>query len=151
MDRNGVRPDYERYGVTKAQEQEWRQEYIALWVSRLSAEDLTAVNRLRDARAVEALPDLIRMADRGDSYARLWYANAIWEIAQGANVPPPLQLPAVETAIRLWQSLVDGDITLTDERKNQIAPAMNLRNEATPEQYVRNYAASQLDRAKSKP
>ncbi len=82
MDRNGVSQDYDRYGATKTQEAEWRQEYISMWVSRLSVDDLTAVRRLEDAWATEALPDLIRMADTGDSYA-----NAIWEIANGTIFP----------------------------------------------------------------
>ena len=79
MAHDGVYEEYKRYGISEAQEKEWRREYVALWVSRLEIDDLMPVDRLRDAWAGEALPALMEMADRGDSYAKLWYANAIWQ------------------------------------------------------------------------
>jgi hypothetical protein len=38
---------------------------------------LAAVHRLEAANAIESVPDLIDIADQGDSYAKLWIANAI--------------------------------------------------------------------------
>ena len=47
--------------------------------------ELIAVDKLSNAWAVEAIPALIEMADKGDSYAKLWYANALWRLAGGAS------------------------------------------------------------------
>jgi hypothetical protein len=68
IDHDGRDTEYAAYGISKEEEAEWRKEYIALWVSRLSAEDLTAVNRLCDAWAVEALPNLMKHSDEGDDF-----------------------------------------------------------------------------------
>ncbi len=76
MAHDGVLEGYKLFGISEAQEAEWRREYIAFWTSQLSTDDLTAVDQLRNAWAGEALPDLIRVADTGDGYAKLWYANA---------------------------------------------------------------------------
>ena len=113
----GLGEEYKKYGISENQEQEWYREYIEFWVNQLSVDDLTPVNRLSDAWAGEALPDLIKMADQGDSYAKLWYANAIWDIAKGVSVSGSLRRQARNTSINLWQSIVQGSIEVSENHK----------------------------------
>ncbi|MDY0020665.1 MAG: hypothetical protein RBT47_11765 [Anaerolineae bacterium] len=145
MDHDGMGETYAQFDVSEAEEAQWRQEYIALWVSRLSTEDLTAVNSLTSAWAGEALPALIAMADKGDSYARLWYANALWDLATGISTAAETHEQAIQTAVRLWRSLSQGPIELSESHRAMITPSsMNYLEAATPEEYVRNYAKRRL-------
>lgn len=149
IDRDGLGEEYKRFGISKAQEKEWRREYIDFWVSQLSIDDMTPVNRLSDAWATEALPDLIKMADKGDSYAKLWYAIAIWKLAEAIRISVPLQEQARKTAINLWQSIVQGPIELSNNHKTTIIRSMKSLDTSTPEEYVLNYANRRLVAAKA--
>lgn len=146
MDRDGAGIEYDKYGISEAEEKKWRREYISFWVNQLSTDDLTAVDKLSDAKATEALPALIEMADKGDSYAKLRYANAIWCITtSGAYVRPK----AEKAAIDLWQSLVQGAIEISENHKTDISRSSMKNLEAsTPEEYVLDYAVRQLERVK---
>jgi len=153
MHNDGVLEEYRKFGITESEEKEWRQEYIAFWLSQLDVDGLTAVNRLCDADAGEALPDLIKMAGKGDSYAKLWYANAIWHIASRASIFDAsmlVQNQAIQTAIDLWQSLVQGPIELSDNHTAEISPNMKHLGASMPEEYVLNYAKRMLNEARTK-
>jgi hypothetical protein len=150
MAHDGELEEYKKIGVSAAQEAEWRREYISFWVSQLSIDDLTAVNRLGETWAGEALPDLIKMAGQGDGYAKLWYANAIWKLANGASISATMRDQAIKTAINLWQSLVQRPIELSDNHKAEISPNMKPLDASTPEEYVLNYAKRKLAEAKTK-
>jgi hypothetical protein len=150
MNNDGVLNDYLRFGISPAQENEWRQEYISFWVNQLSVDDLTAVDKLRDAEAGESLPSLMAMAREGDGYAKLWYANAIWQLANRANISKELRIQACQVAINLWQDLVEQKFDITEDHKGKIFPYLRALDASTPEEYVINYARHRLREAVSK-
>jgi len=145
MAHDGIEQEYRQFAVSPAEEEEWRREYVALWVSRLSPTDLTAVNRLTAARAGEALPALLAVAEQGDAFARLWYANALWDLATTVVSPAEVQRQAFRTAIDLWESLLREPIDLTAAHRAEIWPNVVWLEATTPEEYVQNYARRQLD------
>jgi hypothetical protein len=151
---DGLTEEYNKFRITEAQEQEWRQEYISLWLAKLSVDDLWAVNRLRDAEAFEALPALIGMADKGDSFAKLWFANAIWDLANRGSISAELKQRALKTTIQIWQSIIQQPFKLTDKHYSEINSNIekykSLVNGATPQEYVLNYAQSKLAEAQKK-
>ena len=149
MANDGVYDEYKKFGISEVQEKEWRREYIELWVSRLEVDDLTPVDRLRGAWAGEALPPLIELADRGDSYAKLWYANAIWQLANGTNIDMTLRWQARKVAVDLWQSLQTERIELTKSHEEHVRQCQGAFHASTPEEYVRIYASRQLKSAQS--
>jgi hypothetical protein len=149
MSHDGVYEEFKRYGISEAQEKEWRREYIVQWIGRLEVDDLTPVNRLHDAWASEALPALIEMASKGDSYAKLWYANAIWHLANGSDCSMILRWKARKAAIDLWQLLQAECIELTQAHKEHIRQYLWAFHASIPEEYVRIYASRQLKSAQS--
>lgn len=124
MARDGIYEEYKTYGISGNQENEWRREYIAHWIAQLSTDAVASINRLRDADAGEALPELIRQSKNGDDYAKLWYANAIWDIVSRVNISVTDRKQAEAIAIEIWQSLIQGS-----------------------EEYVANYAKRRLANA----
>jgi hypothetical protein len=145
MANDGVYDEYMKFGISEAQEKEWRREYIALWVSRLEIDDLTPVDQLRNAWAGEALPALIEMADKGDSYSKLWYATAIWQLANGTNIDMTLRWRARKVAVDLWQSLQTDRVELTEGHRAHIASYLPAIQASTPEEYIRRYARQKLE------
>jgi hypothetical protein len=113
--------EYNSYGITSEQEKNWTLEYISYWISQLSVDDLKAVDLLSRIRAEESLPELFRMALIGDSFARLTFANAIWDIANGWKISPTMRELAKQKAIFLWQSLLDNPIELTDKHRTELS------------------------------
>ena len=107
---------------------------------------------MRDAWAGEALPDLIRMANtnKGDSFTKLWYANAIWELAGGPNVSTIIKEQAQKTAVGLWQSLNQEPIEISENSIAKISPHMKALRASTPQEYVLHYAKRKLTEAKAK-
>ncbi len=146
---DGVDEEYKKFLISPAQENEWRREYTEYWASRLELDDMTPVNSLRNAHAHEALPDLIRMAGQGDGYARLWYANAIWELGHGTGVPAGLRDQAREMSLSLWQALIEQPFELSNSHRATIAPSMKDLEASTPEEYVVNYARAKLEQAQN--
>jgi len=59
-----------KYRISEEQKSEWRNEFIAYWTSKLSIEDLEAVTKLSGPQAIEAVSDLLGIAEKGDSYAK---------------------------------------------------------------------------------
>lgn len=105
MFHNGESEKYKKYRINKRQEKVWRKEFFVHWISRPEPNDLTALKRLENAGAMEALSEIIFQADKGDGYAKLRYADAIWSIA---DIPWYFKRKqALVTAINLWKSLVE--------------------------------------------
>jgi hypothetical protein len=150
MNNDGVLNDYLKFGISPTQEKEWRQEYISFWVNQLSVDDLTAVDKLRDAEAGESLPNLMSIASEGDGYAKLWYANAIWQLADRANISTELRNQARLVAINLWQFLIEQKFDITEDHKSKITPYLRALDASTPEEYVINYARHRITEAVSK-
>ncbi len=145
---DGVDEEYRRLGISKAQEAEWCQEYVSFWASQLSVDDLTAVWWLSGFDA--ALPDLLKMARKGDSYAQLFYANAIWETINSYTISAPMRELAIRIAMEIWQSLVQHPIEISDKHRAEIVPGMKVLGASNPEQYVRKYAKMKLTEAKKR-
>jgi len=99
--------EYKGYGITKAEEEKWKQEYITDWIGKLSASDFTALHRLRDAGADKALPALMRIAREGDTHSQLEFADAIFWIANGVMKPQTIHEQAIRLAFSIWESLAN--------------------------------------------
>jgi hypothetical protein len=110
---------FEKYHISWEQQTAWRKEFVELWRSRLSTEDLTAIQRLRDADATEAIPDLLAMVDQGDSLARLRVAEALWALSYWEK-DRALRKRAKETAVRSARSLVEQPIRVSDAHRAEI-------------------------------
>jgi hypothetical protein len=122
---------FSKYHVPKELEAAWRNEFIGHWKSQLSTDDLTAVQKLRDAEAVEALPDLLAMLDQGDSYARLRFAEAVWALSYWVK-DKARKKQAKEAAVRSAKSILAGPIQVSERHKNEIARLGGT----SPEEYI---------------
>ena len=122
---------FSKYHISKEQEAAWRDEFISDWRSRLSTDDLTAVRKLRETEAVEAIPDLLTMVDQGDSYARLRVAEALWALSyQVKDKAQKKQTKAV--AVRSAQSILAQPIQVSEPHKIEIARLGG----SSPEEYI---------------
>jgi len=173
LDREVDAAEYKEFDISKQQEKIWTREYIAHWTNQLSVDDLRALNCLRDSYAVEALPEMFRMSELGDSFARLSFANTIWDIAHSSFLSPILREHARRKSISLWQSLLDNPVELTDDHRKKISEIVESRAQleksiqitreshglpkrpitsqaVTPDNYILNYAKSKLREAKKR-
>ena len=147
MSREGI--NFNKYHIGKEQQAEWRNEFITDWISKLSVDDLTAVHKLEGAYAIEAVPDLSAIADKGDSYVKLWVANAIWSISFKNDIDRALQKQTREAATKLLELIIASQVQLSENHKKAI-PSVGIENlrASTPEEYIVNYAKSILKDAK---
>ena len=123
---------FSKYLVSKEQEAEWRNEFITYWRSQLSTEDLTAVQKLRDADAVESIPDLIAIVDKGDSYAKLRIAEALAAI--GYMTEKSLRKQTKAIARKIAQSILDHPMQVSESHKIEIERLGGSRS--NPEEYI---------------
>lgn len=146
MSRDGVDEKYARFNVGADQEALWRQEYIDLWVSRLSPNDLEALTMLGYAWALEALDDILYMAERGDSYTKLFTAIEILAMLHRTSGGSSKTRARAEAAAEsLLTSVSSGEIWISDLHEAQIQPeSLKALKARTAEEYVRNYAARKL-------
>jgi hypothetical protein len=148
MAHDGVWDQYKAFGVSEEEEQAWRREAIAYWLDRLSVEELTAVNRLQDAGAGEALPRLIELSSTGGDFARLWYANAIWQIANsGESVSAQMRGQARQVAVDLWKSLLPQPPGSSRTQQREAWPGPTDLTVVDGDGYVVNYARRMLAQA----
>lgn len=129
--------NFRQYHISKEQEAEWRNEFITYWSSQLSTEDLTAIQKLRDAEAVEAIPDLLAFVDKGDSYARLRVAEALWALSYWVR-DKSLRKQTKATAMKMAQSILDHPIQVSESHKTEIARLGGT----SPESYITVFAKS---------
>jgi hypothetical protein len=142
MNHNDELDKYRKYRISKRQEKLWCKEFNAYWISRLTPNDLTALHQLENAGAIEALPEIISQADKGDGYAKLRYADAIWWIA---DIPWYFKRKlALDTAIRLWKSLVEKPFEITEAHRAEISGYLDFLKLKTPEEYVVTFAKRNL-------
>jgi hypothetical protein len=147
MSREGI--NFKKYHIAKEKEAEWRNEFIAEWISKLSTDDLTAVHKLEGAYAIEAVPELVAIANQGDSYVKLWVANAIWTISFKNDADRVLQKQTRNAAIELLELILASQVQLSENHKKAI-PSEGIKNlhASTPEEYIVNYAKDILKEAK---
>ena len=124
--------NFRQYHISKELQTEWRNEFIAYWRSRLSTEDMTPIQKLSDATAVEVIPDLLAMVGKGDSYARLRVAEALRDLSYMLETDKTLKKHAKETGIKLAQSILDGPIQVSESHKTEIA----RYGSSNPEEYI---------------
>ncbi|HSL44359.1 MAG TPA: hypothetical protein VK897_13065 [Anaerolineales bacterium] len=134
MARNDVY--FSKYHISKEQEAEWRNEFITDWRNQLSTEDLTAVQKLEEAHAVESIPDLIAMVDKGDSYAKLRIAQALLSLADWQGRDETLRTQTRATALKTVQSILDHPVQLSERHKSDI----ERLGDFDPENYVITFA-----------
>ena len=123
--------NFSKYHISREQEAAWRNEFIAYWKSQLSTEDLTAVQKLREAEAVEAIPDLLAMLDQGDSYARLRTSEAVWALSYWVK-DKALQKQAHGAAVKSAQSILANPIRVSGRHRIEIARLGG----SNPEEYI---------------
>jgi hypothetical protein len=150
LDRDGPRAEYLRLGGGDPnKEKEWRNEYIDYWSSRISVVDLKPLSRLRDTKAHEAIPILLKVNDFGDDYSKFWFAFTLNELARSINTKDSEKIKALEKARALWQDILDtpkgiGPIHRREVKKYML-DALNAKN---AEEYVSKYAKSKLNEIK---
>lgn len=141
--------NFGKYRISEEQKAEWRNEFTAYWISKLSVDDLEAVNRLSAAEAIESVPDLLGIAEKGDSYAKLMIAGAIRSASSKYGIDKNLRKQTLDIAIKLSESIVAGQIQLSENhRKNILAFAPEILGTLTPEEYVLKVAKFVLSEAK---
>jgi hypothetical protein len=173
LDRDVDANEYRRYDISNEQEKKWTREYTEYWIGKLSVDDFQAVNRLNAASAGEALPEMSRISELGDSFTKLWYANAIWDIACSGIMSPIMRERARRKSIYLWQSLLKGPIEFTADHRNKVSAIVENRVQVensirtaresqklhqhpttsqtrTPEEYILDYAKSKLRESKKR-
>lgn len=144
MTRDGVYEEYVGLGASPEQERRWRAEYIQYWIERLSNDDLSALGQLHSADAFEALDPIMRKAELGDDYSKLWYANAIWDLVIRHRPDERTRSMAVQLCIKIWSALKERADDISPDHAAIITPNMEALNATTPEEYVQNYATRQL-------
>lgn len=152
MQHNDVLDFYNKFGVSDGQEKAWRREYISNWVQKLSVDDLAALHCLRNAQAIEAIPELIAIADKGDSYSKLEYARILWELSGSKNVyvSDDVRQQAVKTSVKILKFLTKNPIELSSRNRKHISRYVKASGASTPEDYVAKYAERTLAEMVSK-
>ena len=125
MSREGI--NFKKYHISQEQENIWRNEFLTHWKSKLSTDDLEAVHRLEAAYAIEAIPDLLAIAEKGDSYAKLWIAHAIWSVSFRNGTDASVRNQARATAMTILRSIIEGRVQLSEHHRREI-PSIGLKN-----------------------
>ena len=141
--------NFGKYRISEEQKTEWRKEFIAYWTSKLSIDDLTAISKLSQAEAIECVPDLLSVAEKGDSYAKLMIAGAIKSASSKYGIDKNLRKQTQESVIKLSESIVGSQIQLSEKHKKEIlAFHPSILGTLTPEEYVLKVAKFVLSEAK---
>jgi hypothetical protein len=127
---------FSKYHISKEQETEWRNEFITYWRGQLSTEDLTAIQKLEELHAVESIPDLIAMIDKGDSYANLRIAQALLSLGDWLGKDETLRTQTRSTALKTLQSILDHPVQVSERHKSDI----ERLGDFDPENYVITFA-----------
>ena len=148
MMKEGASKEYEKYHVGKKQEKIWHDEYIAHWLEKLSVDDLTALWSLKNSWTQDVIPTLIGMADKGDSYAKFWFADTILWISGNQMVA---NKQGKQAAIELFKSIVQGPVVISEQHRQEVDQStMNALDASTPEEYLINYSRRKLTELKIK-
>jgi len=141
--------DFSKYHISDEQKTEWRKEFITEWTGKLSIDNLTAVTKLSQAEAIEAVPDLVGIAEHGDSYAKIMIASAIKSAGSKHGIDKNLRKQTLDSVIKLSESIVGSPIQLSENHRKQIlAFHPSVLNNKTPEEYVEDLAKFVLRESK---
>jgi hypothetical protein len=147
MMKEGESEKYEKYHVSKKQEQIWHDEYMAYWLEKLSVDDLSALWHLRNSWTQDVIPTLIEMADKGDSFAKFWFADTILWISNGMV----RNKQGRQAAIALLKSIVKGPVIISEQHRTEVDPSMmHALDASSPEEYLINYSKRKLTELKVK-
>ena len=143
--------NFPQYHISEELKAEWRNEFIAYWISKLSVDDLEAVTRLTGAQPIEAIPDLFGIVENGDSYAKLMITGAIESASSKYGIDKNLRKQTLDRVIKLYESIVGTQIQLSEKhRKEILAFHPSILGNLTPEEYVLKVAKFVLSEAKKK-
>jgi hypothetical protein len=123
--------DFAKYRISEEQKAEWRKEFITEWKNQLSTDDLTALQKLHDAEAFEAVPDLIAMIDKGDSFAKLEIVRALWTMSRKI-ADKTMRKRTVDSARNTLQFILDNPVQVSEEHKIHIRQLLK----ESPEEYI---------------
>lgn len=129
MARDGV--NFSKYRISDEQKAEWRNEFITYWKSQLSVDDLTAVGKLHGAEAIEAIPGLIAMIDKGDTLAKIEIVRALWTISRKI-VDKAVRQQVLYTVRNTLQFILGNPIQVSEEHKTYIQQLLK----ENPEEYI---------------
>jgi hypothetical protein len=142
---DGALEDYKRFGVSSEKEKEWRDEYIAHWISKLSSSDLVALTSLRQANAHESLQVLLKFSDYGDDYSKFWFAFTIAELAKLKDTDRKETIVARETAQKLWREILSKPNGISPEHRDEVKYFMLEGLKATTaEEYIQKFTLKKL-------
>jgi hypothetical protein len=173
LDREVDAEEYKKFDISNEQEKKWTHEYISYWISKLSDDDFQAMYNLVSTYAREAIPEMCRISELGDSLTKLRYASAIWDIASQGFMSPIIRERARRKSISLWRSLLDNPIEFTDKHRKEVSEVIETQTRIakdiqmergkrglpqrsaafqnkTPEDYILNYAKSKLRESKKR-
>ena len=140
---------FSKYPISDEQITEWRNEFITHWISKLSVDDLEAVTRLSGAEAIEAVPDLLSIAEKADSYVKSKIAFAIMSASSKYGIDKNLRKQTLDIVIKLSESIVESQIQLSENHRKQILAFPEVTpGTLTPEDYVIENAKFALSEAK---
>jgi len=141
--------NFGKYRISEEQKADWRKEFITRWKSKLSVDDLTAVERLGTTQAIEVVPDLLDLAEDGDSWAKLRIAGAIRSAGIKYGIDKNVRRQTLDIVIRLCESILDDQIQLSESHRNIILSFQpNALKGRTPEEFIVDHAKFMLDDAK---
>lgn len=149
MAHDGLDSEYRKYCVSPEQESIWRSEYIEYWSGQLTGSDLLALQKLADAGAFEALPQLLETANQGDSYAAYRFACLIWDLAGFRADDPALRSLARQTSLQIWSDLCNQMVQLTDDHRRLLSQIDPAANHKTPEEVLRELTRHKIQTAET--
>lgn len=145
LDRDGALAEYQALRPTPEDEIAWRNEYVAVWETKLSVEDLAPLSNLRNTWATESIPRIMELSEAGDGYAQLFFANTLWHLSESESLPKATRNAVREVALRIWRRLASEEIHLSETHRSEISrEALLALGAVSPEGYVRNYAQRQV-------
>ncbi len=150
MMKEGESKKYNRYRVGIIQENKWRDEFVAYWLEKIAKDgfSMQALWHIRNAGSNKCIPALIAMADKGDSYAKLWIADAILSLSDGIVLANE---KGRQAAIALFKSILRGPVIISKQYRLEVDQFMMSSFDAsTPEEYLVNYSKRKLTELKVK-
>lgn len=111
--------NFPQYHISEELKAEWRNEFITIWKNQLSTDDLTALQKLHDAEAFEAVPDLIAMIDRADSYAKLEIVRALQTMSRKI-ADKAMRKQTVDTIRNTLRFIIDNPVQVSEEHRTLI-------------------------------
>jgi hypothetical protein len=135
--------NFPQYHISEELKAEWRNEFITTWKNQLSTDDLTALQKLHDAEAFEAVPDLIALIDKGDSYAKLELVRALQTMSRKIT-DKAMQKQTLDTVRNTLRFIIDNPVHVSEEHRIYIQKSFGKN----PEEHIIPWARQILKEVK---